>query len=180
MAPSKMYQTGEEVITGMQEIAQIGIPAVVYLHAIENCGVLIDPSCIQRYPEERIRIFEVKNDKKYYGIQLAVLEGMLSEEQRQEVKQYHGKSFSDSSYNGECYNTKLLITTVPRITLQLVHHEEWWQAFGGAHVVEVSYFWLINSDPLVNPVDKNSIAEKRFPVRLRLDKEARHENRRNG
>lgn len=57
----------------------------------------------------------------------------------------------EKDMNGKVVETFTLATKKNGISLQLVFIEEWWQAFGGAHVADTAYIWLIKRPPVAVP-----------------------------
>lgn len=141
------FHTLEDASQEFKRLASTGESRVIHLCVNPN------PSNLDAYvlnSEEIVREYLV-TDRKIPDQFRATMLNSEMQQTYQKVKSLSVKPVD--SFLGKDVRSKLLRTIDDEVVLQLVTIEEWWQAFGGAHVADTIELWLINHEP-VEPVQK--------------------------
>ena len=156
MSFTKVFSNSRDVVEELQGAATRGEKLAVILWPTEQSGRAEEPPTLEAYVvvDEALTAYGLEND--WRRIAEEVFQTLLSE-QLQEVKTFERRSRRlDDSLNGKIIDATTFSTSIENLSLQVVHWEEWWQAFGGAHVADSRRFLLVNHTPLRVASDKNS------------------------
>jgi hypothetical protein len=141
------FFTGEDVIKELRAAVVRGDNAAILLWPTEQFGIPEEAPGLEAYlDEEGLTVYGLKNS--WSEIQEEIYTNLVSPEILKRIKDFENHPRQTEGNNGKLIESEVFATILDGLRLQIIHLEEWWQAFGGAHIGDNKRIWLMHREPL--------------------------------
>jgi hypothetical protein len=121
----------------------------ILLWPIEQAGKPEDPPKLEAYfAQPSFSVFGLKGD--WWNIEKELFEEIMTEEEYERMLEFEKRSLRspESPNNKKELVAEIFSTNIRGVSVQVLHYEEWWQAFGGAHIGDNKRIIIVNAKPL--------------------------------